>query len=280
MHRRLRVWIRGGFTAGAVVILMALLYPFLWIVSSSLRPYSSLYSTETAIIPSGATLEAFRWVLFQSRFWQYAANTLIVYAVALSACLLVAIPAAYAFSRFRFFGKGPLLYACFILAQFMSGMSIIGLIGLYMFLVRVGMTDSLLVLGLIYVASNVPFVTWYLKTYFDLIPREFDEAAFLDGASFLQNLRHVIVPIARSGILVAIIFISIFTWSEWIIGAILLSPDNFTLPVGLVTLQARWETPWNRFAAMSILYSLPMIILFLLAHRHMESGMTLGGVKC
>lgn len=268
-----------GYTTIVILILALLLFPLVWIVSSSIRPYSSLYTTELQLIPENATLDAFRWVLFESKFWHYAENSLIVYIVTLITSLLVTIPAGYAFSRFKFVGKESLLYLYFILAQFMSGMSVVGLIGLYLFMVRIKLIDSLVVVGLIYAACNVPFVTWYLKTYFDTIPRDFDEAAFLDGATFLQNIRHVIVPIAKPGILVATIFISIFTWSEWVIGGILLSPEHFTLPIGLVTLQVRWETPWNRFAAMSIIYSVPMIILFILSHRQIESGMTMGGIK-
>jgi arabinogalactan oligomer/maltooligosaccharide transport system permease protein len=161
----------------------------------------------------------------------------------------------------------------------MGGMSVIGLIGLYLYLVHIGLIDSLLVVGLIYAANTVPFVTWYLKTYFDSVPRDFDEAALMDGASFIQSMRYVVIPIAKPGILVAIIFVSIITWSEWVIAGILLGPENFTLPVGLVTLQGRWETPWNRFAAMSIIYSLPLVMLFMLSRRYMEAGMTLGGIK-
>ncbi|MBC7263528.1 MAG: carbohydrate ABC transporter permease [Chloroflexi bacterium] len=269
----------AGFTAIAILILFVLLYPLVWIISSSVRPYSTLYTTETRIIPAQATLDAFRWVFLESKFWLYAKNSLIVYAITLVSSLVVTVPAAYGFSRFKFYGKESLLYSYFVLAQFMSGMSVVGLIGLYLLLVRLGLIDSLAVVGLIYAASNVPFVTWYLKTYFDSLPRDFDEAAFLDGASFIQNLRYVIVPIARPGILVAIIFISIFTWSEWVIAGTLLGPEHFTLPVGLVTLQVRWETPWNRFAAMSLIYSLPMILLFVLSHQQMEAGMTLGGMK-
>jgi arabinogalactan oligomer/maltooligosaccharide transport system permease protein len=266
-------------TAVAILILIGLFFPLLWIISSSLRPYASLYTTEFQLVPKNATLSAYRWVLLESKFWLYGWNSIITYIITLLSSLIVTIPAAYGFSRFGFPAKGTILNAYFVLAQFMSGMSVIGLIGLYLFLVKIHLIDSLLVVGLIYAASTVPFVTWYLKTYFDSVPRDFDEAAFMDGASFVQNLFYVILPIAKPGIYVAVIFISIMTWSEWVIAGILLGPEKFTLPVGLVTLQGRWETPWNQFAAMSIIYSLPMIALFTLARRYIQAGMTLGGVK-
>jgi ABC-type maltose transport system permease subunit len=269
----------GLVTGIAVLLLAALLFPLLWIVTSSVRPYASLYTTEFELIPTNATLKAYEWVMRESKFWLYARNSLIVYLIAVLSSLAVTIPAAYGFSRFRFSGKAFLLNTYFILAQFMSGMSVIALIALYVFLLHLGLIDSLGVVGLIYAANTVPFVTWYLKTYFDSIPRDFDEAAFIDGATFFQNLRYVIVPMAKPGIIVAVINISIMTWSEWVIAGILLGSDKFTLPVGLVTLQGRWETPWNRFAAMSILYSLPLIVIFMLSRKYMQTGLQLGGLK-
>lgn len=266
-------------TSIAVLLLIALLFPILWIISSSLKPYSSLFSTEFQLIPANATLEAYEWVLFESRFWEFAKNTVIVYLTTILSALLVTVPAAYGFSRFSFKAKAAILNSYFILAQFMSGMSVIALIGLYLFLVKIHLVDSLFVVGLIYAATTVPYVTWYLKTYFDTVPREYDEAAFLDGASFLQNLIRVIIPISRPGIIVAIIFITLLTLSEWVIAGILLSSHKFTLPVALVTLQGRWETPWNKFAAMSIIYSLPLLILFMLSHKNIEKGMSMSGLK-
>lgn len=269
----------AAVTLFAILLLCALLFPLFWILSSSIRPYSTLFTTEFRLIPKDATLEAYHWVLFESKFFLYAKNSMIVYGAALFSSLLVTIPAAYGFSRFKFLGRDILLNSYFVLAQIMSGMSIIGLLGLYLFLVKIGLANSRIIVGLIYGASTVPYVTWYLKTYFDSIPLEYDEAAFLDGASFLQNILHVIVPIAKPGIFVAVIFISIFTWSEWVIAGILLGSGHFTLPVALTTLQGRWETPWNRFAAMSILYSIPLVILFMLSRHHIEKGMSASGLK-
>ena len=161
----------------------------------------------------------------------------------------------------------------------MSGMGIIVLIPLYTILVHLKLINSLVVLGLIYSASIVPFISWYLKTYFDSIPKDFDEAALIDGASFNQIWRYVIIPIAKPGIYTSIIFISLIMWSEWIIGGILLGSEKFTLPVGLVTLQARWETPWNHFAAMAIVYSIPMFIMFMIGRRYLKAGLQMGGLK-
>jgi len=161
----------------------------------------------------------------------------------------------------------------------MGGLSIIGLIGLYFLLMHMGMLNSLIVLSFIYAASTVPFNTWFLKTYYDSLPRDLDESALVDGASFLQTLRHVILPIAKPGIFTVIIFTSIVVWSEWVIAGIVLSPGNYTVPIGLVGLLSFWETPWNRFAAMAILFSIPIVILFMVSQHYLRQGLTLGAVK-
>ncbi|MGC8817676.1 MAG: ABC transporter permease subunit, partial [Candidatus Hadarchaeum sp.] len=223
--------------------------------------------------------DAFRWVLFESKFFIWLKNSLFVYLITLSTSLIVIIPAAYSFSRFKFRGKKSLLSGYFILSQIMTGMGVIGLIALYSLLLKLGMINSLLILGLVYTASLVPYISWYLKSYLDTIPTDFDEAALMDGASFFQNLRHVIFPIAKPGIAVAIIFITIITWSEWVLASILLGSENFTLALGLVSLQVRWETPWNYFAATSILYAIPIMVIFTLAQRYLKAGLTLGGIK-
>jgi len=176
----------------AIVITLLFIFPFIWVVSSALRPYGSLYTTEFRLIPENANLDSFKWVFLESKFFIRFKNSMIVYIITLISSLIVTIPAGYAFSRFKFFGKNTLLNSYFILSQFMSGMGIIALIPLYTILVRLKMIDSLVTLALIYSASVVPFVTWYLKTYFDSIPKDFDEAALLDGASFNQIWRYVI----------------------------------------------------------------------------------------
>lgn len=266
-------------TTLAVLLVIVVLIPFYWIILCSLRPYSTLYTTEVSFIPTNITIDAFRRVLFETRFFVWLKNSLIVYIITLSICILVTLPASYSFSRFEFVGKKTLLSSYFILSQIMSGMNVIGLIALYILLMKLKLINSLITLGFIYAAYNIPFISWYLKTYFDSLPKDFDEAAFVDGASFIQNLRYVILPIAKPGIIVAIIFITIIAWSEWVIASMLLGSENFTLAIGLVSLQVRWETPWNLFAATSILYALPIIIVFIVAQRYLKSGLTLGGIK-
>ncbi|MFQ5821224.1 MAG: ABC transporter permease subunit [Candidatus Heimdallarchaeota archaeon] len=272
-------YLSGVLTGFVLLIVIVGLFPLYWIVLAALRPYGTLYTTEVGLIPTNTTLEAFRWLLFESKFFIWLKNSLIVYFVTLFTCLITVIPASYTLSRFTFSGKNSLLSSYFVLSQIMTGMSVMGLIALYTLLLKLKLINSLIILGWIYAASLVPLISWYLKVYFDSLPKEFDEAAFMDGASFFQNMRYVIIPVAKPGIAVATILITVITWSEWVLASTLLGSENFTLPVGLISLQARWETPWNRFAAMSIFYAMPIILVFILAQRYFKEGLTLGGIK-
>ncbi|MCL4386614.1 MAG: ABC transporter permease subunit [Actinobacteria bacterium] len=251
----------------------------MWVISSAFRPYSTLFTTDISFIPKNANIESFKWVFLESDFFIWLKNSLIVYIITVIVTLFITIPAAYAFSRFNFLGKGLLLNSYFILSQFMSGMGIVALIPLYTILVRLKLINSLVILALVYTASLIPYITWYLKTFIDTIPKDFDEAALIDGASFNQIWRLVILPLAKPGIYTALIFISIIVWSEWVLAGILLNSDKFTMPVGLVTLQGRWETPWNHFSAMALIYAIPMLILFIIGRRYLKSGLTIGGLK-
>ena len=269
----------GILTLTAMLITVVIISPLFWMISCSLRPWGALFTTTFKIIPENPTLDSFRWVLFESSFPLWLKNSLIVLLLTNLISLLVACLGAYAFSRFRFWGKNVLLYSYFVLTQIMGGISIIGLIGLYVLLVHLGLLNSLLTLSLIYAASTVPFNTWYLKAHLDGLPKDFDEAAIIDGASFFQNLRYVVLPMAKPAIATMVIFTSMATWSEWVIGAIVLSPENYTVPIGMALLTTGWSTPWNRFTAMTILYVIPILTIFIVAQRYLKAGLTLGGIK-
>jgi len=269
----------GILTLVAVLILIVILLPFFWVISCSLRPFGALFTTTFEIIPENPTLDAFHWVLFESSFLSWFKNSLIVLFLTNVISLSVVLPGGYGFSRFKFRGKRGALYSYFILTQMMGGMAIIGLIGIYILLAHLGLLNSLFILSLIYAASTVPFTTWYFKANLDGLSKEFDEAAIMDGASFWRSLWHVILPLAKPAIFTVIIFTSIGTWGEWVIGGVILSSGNYTVPVGMALLTTGWSTPWNRFAAMSIIYMLPLLILFIIAHRYLKVGLTLGGIK-
>ncbi len=262
-----------------VLVLIAVVFPVFWIITTAIRPFPTISVPKFELIPKNATLEGFRWVLFESSFFLWLKNSLIVSAITVTLTLFLTILGAYSFSRFRFWGKESFLYGYFIASQFVGAFGITALIALYAFLARLGVINSLIILALIYTSGGIPFNTWLLKTYFDTLPKDFDEAALMDGASFLKVIYYVFLPIARPALAVVALFSFMGSWSEFILAQTLLGPENYTLPVGLWGLVGRWETPWNHFAAMAILFALPIVVFFIIAQRYLVAGLAQGGIK-
>jgi ABC-type maltose transport system permease subunit len=270
-----------GKNALAIIIELAIIFPIVWIVSASIRSYGSLLTTTLQIIPAHPTLEAYSWALApDSQFWSALANSLFVSLFATGFCILVASPAAYAMSRFRFLGKRPILYAL-IFIQFVPGLLMF--IAFFYLLLNLGLYDSLIGIALIYVALVLPFNIWNLKAFFDTLPRDIDEAALIDGASYLGAMFHVVIPLAQPGLAVTAFFSFLTAWNEFALAAIVLgSESHYTLPLRLYNLVlggGNIRANWPHFAALSVLSSIPLIIVFMLIQRYLRTGLAIGAVK-
>jgi len=213
-------------------------------------------------------------------FFGYLKRSLIIASLTVLLTLLFVVPAAYSFSRMKFFGREHVLYFYLMFTQVSGGLGIAGLIALYGMLVKLGLTNNIYVLPLIYAAGAVPFNTWLLKSYVDSISTDFDEAALVDGASYLQIIRHVIFPMALPGIATVAVFAFIGGWTELIIANLLLNQNNYPLTVWLYSmLNDLRNVSWNQFSAAAMLFALPVFVIFLLAQRFIRSGLTIGGLK-
>jgi len=208
----------------------------------------------------------------------YMKNSLILALFTVLFNLILVIPGAYAFSRLRFAGRGHVLYFYLMFTQVSGGLGIAGLVALYGLLIRLNITNNLVGMALVYSAGSVPYNTWLLKTYLDSISFDFDEAAFVDGASYLQTLWHIILPMALPGIATVAIFAFMAGWTELVLANLFLTGANTPLSVYLyVTLQNMRSVPWNSFAATALIFALPPALMFMLAQRYIRSGLTLGG---
>ena len=216
-----------------------------------------------------------------SKFFGYLKNSLIIATLTVLLTLVFVVPAAYAFSRMQFFGREHVLYLYLMFTQVSGGLGIAGLIALYGMIVKLGLYDKLPVLSIIYAAGNVPFNTWLLKGYIDSISPDFDEAALVDGASYLQIIRHVLLPMALPGIATVAIFAFIGSWTEFLLASLLLTTPHQPLSVWIYTLMGGIGrgVDWSYFAAAALLFALPVFIMFLLAQNYIRSGLTVGGLK-
>jgi arabinogalactan oligomer/maltooligosaccharide transport system permease protein len=286
-----------GLQLFLLAILATVLFPIMWIVSMALDPRNIDKPLELTLIPPGASFAAFRKVLLEPfgllctnptdpstcmTFSKLLANSLLValgtslFAVSLGAT------AAYAFSRFNFIGR-QLGMLGFIILLMLPATATLAPLYVLLSQVRIGdesLRTTLIGLMLAYASTALPFAIWNLKGYFDTIPKELEEAALIDGASVTRTFFSVILPLSVPALAVTVLFSFMTGWTEFILAwTFLESPTRFTLAMALRSMQGQFATPWSEFAAMSILMTIPILILFFAFQRYIVSGLTVGGVK-
>lgn len=263
---------------GQLVLIVIFAFPLLWVLSLSLKS-----PAETLESPPGLLPDEFLWtnytdVLETSPLGRYLLNSLLVVGLAVAGTLLLAVPAAYALSRFTFGARRPYTRAL-LAAQLISPLIIA--VPVYRLFVSLNLINNYAGLVLVYIAIVAPFITWFLKTFFDTIPVSLDESASIDGCTRLNGLIKVILPTARPGIASAAILASVTSWSQFAIPFILLDDiDLYPVSVGVVNLQASaGEITTQYVAAGSIMAIAPVLILFILLQRHIVGALTAGAVK-
>lgn len=267
-----------------VFIAVALAYPLIYIVAQALigKP-TVIISDLRELLVYGLTLSNFERTLRDPEFYESLVNTLIVASITVVLSIAFIIPAAYAFSRFEFKGKDATLTYYLVVSQAGGGLGIIAVLALYMFLVRMAALGinliNIYVLPLIYTASQVPFQTWLMKSYFDQLPKELDEAAFIDGASWFHIIFRVIFPASRAAFIIITLFAFMAAWGEFIIANLLgLKTLGMYIYTRAVAGQAGLMEPAT-FAAASIVFATPMIALFALSQKYIGEAYRLGIVK-
>ncbi|CCM78796.1 carbohydrate ABC transporter permease [Rhizobium mesoamericanum] len=268
-----------GIYAGILVFLTFVLAPFVEGFLVSLKPLSQLFSSPYRFIPENGSFEAYRtmWVSVPG-FARYIFNSFFISTVVTSVVLVLVIPAAYAFARFEFKGAGVLLGA-FLAVNMFSGAVL--LIPLFRLMRSFGLLNTYFAIMVPGIAFLIPSAIWLLRTYMMRIPRELDEAAFVDGASHFYTLRRVILPIAMPGITVVAITTFIGSYAQQFIYALTFnSKTEFApLPVGLFAYFGRQEVVWNELMAASFVGIAPAMIVIFFLQRYLVSGLTAGAVK-
>jgi arabinogalactan oligomer / maltooligosaccharide transport system permease protein len=261
---------------GLLVAVGFALYPVLWVVSQALS--SSRTPVASALpLPTQPSFDHFRGVMGSPYFARQLGNSLLVSLVTAATGCLLALPAAYALSRFDFAGKKSgtgLLLATQMFPAVASA------IPLYLLLNRLHLLDTRTGLVLCYASTTVPFAIFQLRGAFDTIPKDLEEAAMIDGATRLGAFLRVVLPAARPAIAVTFLFAFMSAWNEFILAATILGREEaFTLPVVLSRYVGEYDAAWGHFAAGAIIVSLPVMALFYWAQRHLVAGLTAGGVK-
>lgn len=265
--------------AGLALFLIFVLSPFIEGFLVSLKPLSQLFSTPYSFIPENGSFDAYitMWTSVPN-LARYIFNSLFIATVETAIVVAIAVPAAYAFARFNFSGAGVLL-AAFLAVNMFSGAVL--LIPLFRLMRGIGLLNtywSQIVPG---AAFLIPSSIWLLRTYLMRIPRELDEAAWVDGASRLYTMRRVILPLAMPGIVVVAIMTFIGAYAQQFIFALTFNSKTefMPLPIGLFGFFGKQEVVWNELMAASFVGILPVMIIIIFLQRYLVAGLTAGAIK-
>jgi multiple sugar transport system permease protein len=263
---------------GAVTILtIALLFPVIWMISTSFKPAGEVFAVPPTLIPKRPTLDSYWLILRQERYRQYFFNSYFISIIVTVISLTLASLAAYGFSRMPIKGKKFLLFGTLVLQMFPGVVLIIP----YFNLAKVfNLFNTYTALVLADCSLILPFCIWMLKSYIDGISVELEEAAMIDGCSQLGALRHVLIPLSLPGLVATGTWAFLGAWNEYMFASILLtSPEKAPVTLGMAEFFGQFAMNWNAIMVVGTLSSIPLMLIFIFLQRYLIQGMTAGGVK-
>jgi ABC-type glycerol-3-phosphate transport system permease component len=251
----------------------AFLLPFIWTLSTSLKPKQMILQVPPRFLPWPPSLENYGSV-FSSGFLGYLRNSGIVAVCTVVVVVAISIHAGYAVSRFSFRGKAVMLFLILI-GMAMGELSTV--LPLYFFGSRLGLLDTYVVLILANSAFIAPLAIWFMQGYFRSIPVQIEEAALIDGASRLGALYRVVIPSAGPGLVTVALVSFVQSWNEFILALVLTSSDSMrTVPVGMHLYMTDYGIDWGSITAAGVVSIVPILALFVLMQRHFVRGLTAG----
>jgi multiple sugar transport system permease protein len=262
----------------AVVIALFFLLPLLWLLSLSLRTKQEMFLGAARFIPKHATLDNYFKILSDPTFVTYLWNGLKLSALGGIGCLIVSAPAAYAFSRFRFSAKSPLMM---VILAFQMVSPLVILVPLYRYMSDLGLLDSHFGVTMVYIAVSVPMCTWLLKSSIDGIPKSLEEAAEIDGCTRFGIFWRITLPLVAPGLASAFILIMILNWSQFLVPFLLITTDS-KLPISVAIFNFAGTSNASStqvLAAACLVAVVPAIVAFLLLQRMIVGALTAGAVK-
>ncbi len=277
--------------AGLIGFTLLTLYPVLWVLALAFSGQQSVGIIDLpkdptflerlrGVLPWPAhfSVKNFHDVMTEQPFGRWLLNSVMVSVMTTVLGVFLACTAAYAFSRFRFPGRGAGMLA-FLVSQMFPGTLM--LIPLFIIIVKwLGLGNTFWGLVIVYATTAIPFCVWMLKGYFDTIPIDIEESARIDGASPQTIFVRIILPLAKPAIAITALFSFMTAWNEFILASVFLEAESmYTAPVGLRFFVGGFSSQWGFFAAGSVVVSLPVVALFLYLQKYLVSGLTAGSVK-
>lgn len=267
-----------------ITLAISIIVPVAWVFMASIKENKEFYGNPWTL-PVGFYFQNFINAFDKASMGNYFFNSVISTALALIILLVVSLPASYVLARYKFKGKRILN------TLFMAGLFInVNYIVVPIFLMLMGWDDTLnisffldniVVLAIVYAATAIPFTVYLLSSYFQTLPKAYEEAALIDGCGYFKTMIKVMIPMAKPSIVTVILFNFLAFWNEYIIALTLMSGSHRTLPVGLLALMqaSRGKAEYGMMYAGLVIVMLPTLILYIMVQKKLTQGMTLGGLK-
>lgn len=274
-------WVTVGAVLLAVLTMFAML-PMAWMLVTSVKTQFAATQYPPEWIPLHPTLQEYGRLLSPAsavgrEFLQYLANSLWVSFATTALGVAVAVPAAYAFSRFRFPGRNLLFYSVLLRNMFPA---VVFLMPLFIMMRWMGLVNTHASLILTYLTFGLPLSIWLLKGFYDNIPVQLEQAARIDGATRFQAFLLIVMPLSSPGIIATAIYSFIMAWNEYVYALTFINDKTrLTLSVGLQRFFAEFATNWPGLMAASFIMSVPVVALFLFLQKYFVKALTEGAVK-
>jgi multiple sugar transport system permease protein len=270
----MRRWLRRiGFWLSVVVIVSPAILVFLWMLSLALKTEIDNIAYPPVFIPNPPTFANFVQVFEQNSIGRYFWNSVVVSGGATLVALLIGVPAGFGIAR----AGAHRLTVVILIARMTPALSyLIPLFAVFQFL---RLNNTLTALVITHLVITVPIIVYIMAGYFETLPKELEEAALIDGGSVWSTFLYVALPLARPGIVVGTILAFIFSWNNFVFGAVLAGRETRTLPVAVYNVLTFEQLAWGPLAAAAIVVTVPVLLLTILIQKEIVTGLTHGGVK-
>jgi multiple sugar transport system permease protein len=282
----------GESSAGRIVrvivvllVMVIVLFPVYWMVNMSFKSAAEFTQFPPTMIVKNPTTANYHDLLITQRFYEYGIHSLIVATIASTVAVTFGTFAAYGLSRFILWGNFNyhLLFTILTVRMFPPVVTIIPIFVFYnkhfnFFGIDIHLLDTFIGLGLIHAFSELPLVIWMMIGFFRDIPRDMEEAALVDGDTRFAVMRKVAIPLARPGLAATFILVFISSWNEFLYALILTQSEAQTLPIAVAGQITQFNIKYGNMMAAGVLTTVPVLVLALLAQRHLSRGLTVGGV--
>ncbi len=259
------------------IITIFFVFPFLWMVSTSIKPATEIFTPVPTIIPRASTVANYIYIFAKTIFPTTLKNSVIVAVSTTAVTLVFSVFFAYGLARFRFKGRTFVLNLLILTQMFPLSLLIIVIFTIF---VKLNLIDNYIALIVSHCTFAIPFSTIMLKSYFDDMPIELEEAAAIDGCTPYGTIFRIVIPLASPAIVAMGIFAYILSWGEYMMSLSLIRSEAMrTVPVQLSFMIGFMEVQWGPLMAAATVITLPVVIVFIFFQKYMISGMTMGAVK-